>query len=283
MLPPAFDYVAPETLDEALALLAERPDGRVLAGGQSLIPLLKLRLAAPDTLIDLRRLDELRYVRVTDGELEIGALTSYRDVATSPLLTGAGRALAEAAAAVGDPQVRNLGTLGGALAHADPAGDAGAAILALEATLVAHGPAGMREIPASDFFTGPWMTSLDPGEILTAVRIPARPNGGGAYVKLRQPASGFAIVGAAAVVEREGGEGARVRLAFTGVADGPIRAGGAESALRGAALDEATVAAACTDAAAALEPPPSDLGASSEYRRAMAEVCARRAILRAAR
>lgn len=281
MHPADFDYLAPSSLDEAIDLLAAHPDARVLAGGQSLIPILKLRLGGAGTLVDLRRLDDLRYVRETNGGVEIGALTTYREVASSPLLRDGARALAEAAAAVGDMQVRNRGTFGGGLAHADPAADVPAAAVALGCTMTARGRSGSREIPVAEFFRGVWATALEPGEILTAVRVPIASGSKGAYEKLVQKASGFALVGAAAVLEMDGETCRSATVALTGVGMGPVRLGGLGS-LAGAALDPAAVESACEAGAAALDGVQSDLHASHEYRRAMAAVVARRAILRAA-
>ncbi|HKK08227.1 MAG TPA: xanthine dehydrogenase family protein subunit M [Gemmatimonadota bacterium] len=283
MLPSAFDYVAPSSLDEAIEALASDPEARVLAGGQSLIPLLKLRLARPGRLVDLRKLEALSYVREEDGGLAIGGMTPHAEVAGSPLLAGAARAVAEAAAAVGDPQVRNRGTFGGSLAHADPSADLPAAVLAMGGTLVARGPEGEREIPAGDFFLAPWTTALRPDEILTGARLPVPAGSGGAYVKLEQRASGFALVGVAAVLELEGGVVRRARLAVTGAGNRPVRLEGAEEALAGVdAADEGAVREACRDAGSAVESPQEDLHGSAAYRRAMTGVMAARAVLRAA-
>jgi len=283
MRPSAFDYVAPASLDEALEALSGDPEARVLAGGQSLIPLLKLRLARPSRLVDLRRLEELRYVRAEDGGLAIGGLTPHAVLATSRLLTGAARALAQAAAAIGDMQVRNRGTLGGSLAHADPSADLPAAVLALEATLEARGPDGGREIPAADFFVAPFATALDPGEILTSVRFEVQPESLGGYAKLRQKASGFALVGVAAVLEMDGHACRGARLAVTGAGTLPRRLSSAEEALAGVdPRDEAAVREACRGAGEALPDVQADLHGSGEYRRAMTDVVAARAVLRAA-
>lgn len=282
MIAADFEYAAPGSLEEALELLQGNPGARALAGGQSLIPVLKLRLNEPPMLVDLRRLDELREVRETDGEVVLGALVTHREVATcAPLREGGARALSEAAARIGDLQVRNRGTLGGSLCHADPAADYPAAALALEATLVAAGPDGRRDIPAADFFRGLWTTALEPGEILVEVRIPKLPEWQGAYRKLRQKASGFALVGAAAVVRAEGDRCEEARIGITGVGATPYRATAVEEALAGGELDAETVSAACDAAAEGVEYPQEDLHASGEYRRAMASVFARRAVLAA--
>lgn len=283
MLPCSFDYVAPSSLDEAVEALAGDPEARILAGGQSLIPLLKLRLARPSRLVDLGRLDELRYVREEDGALGIGGLTLHADVAASPLLTGGARALAEAAAAVGDAQVRNRGTFGGNLAHADPSADVPPAVLALEGSLIARGPDGEREIPAEDFFLAPFTTALRPDEILTGARVPMIEGSVGAYADLQQKASGFALVGVAAVLELDGHRCRAARLAVTGAGDRPVRLPEVEEALTGVdATDEDAVREACRGAGAAIESPQEGLDGSAAYRRAMVEVVAARAVRRAA-
>ena len=283
MLSAPFDYAAPETLEEALDLFGGQPDARLLAGGQSLIPTLKLRLDRPSLLIDLRKLEELRYVRSEDGRTAIGALTTYRDLAGSDALTGGARCLAQAAAAVGDLQVRNLGTIGGSLAHADPSADLPAAALALECTIVARSKGGgERTIEASDFFRGLWTTALEPGEILSEVRFALPSGSGGAYEKLRHSASGFALVGAAAVLEMDRETCRSARVALTGVSGAPLRLSAVEGRLAGGVITEDLVREACAGAGDAIDSPQSDSSASAEYRRAMAGVFARRAILRAA-
>lgn len=282
MLSAPFEYAAPESLEEALNLFGGQPDARLLAGGQSLIPTLKLRLDRPPLLIDLRKLQELRYVRSEDGKTAIGALTTYRDLARSDALTGGARCLAQAAAAVGDLQVRNLGTIGGSLAHADPSADLPAAALALECTIVARSKGGERTIEASDFFRGLWTTALEPGEILSEVRFALPAGSGGAYEKLRHSASGFALVGAAAVLEMNGETCRSARVALTGVSGAPLRLPAVEERLAGQAITEDLVREACAGAGDAIDSPQSDSSASAEYRRAMAGVFARRAILRAA-
>lgn len=283
MLPSAFDYIAPASLDEALEALSGDPEARVLAGGQSLLPLLKLRLARPGRVVDLRRLDGLRYVRAEDGGVAVGALTPHAVVAASELLTGAARALADAAGAIGDMQVRNRGTLGGSLAHADPSADLPAPVLALEATLTARGSDGEREIAAEDFFLAPFATALQPGEILTGVRFQVPPGSLGGYAKLRQKASGFALVGVAAVLEMDGGVCRSARLAVTGAGTLPRRLSSAEQALAGVdPRDQAAVREACRGAGEAIPDAQADLHGSVEYRRAMTDVVAARAVQRAA-
>jgi carbon-monoxide dehydrogenase medium subunit len=274
MLPAEFDYAAPESLDEALALLTGGGNVRILAGGQSLLPTLKLRLDRPDLVVDLRKISELSYVREENGEIAIGALTTYADLVASDLIgSGVGRCLAEAAASVGDLQVRNLGTIGGSLSHADPAADIPAAALALDCALVARSEEGDRTIAVDDFFHGLWTTALLPSEMLREIRF-RKANGGGAYEKLRQAASGFALVGAAAV--------AGARVALTGVASSPFRLHALEERLSGESFGEELVREVCDEAGEAIENPLGDVHASAEYRVAMAGVTARRAILRAA-
>lgn len=281
MLPAEFDYAAPESLDEALALLGGG-NVRILAGGQSLLPSLKLRLDRPELVVDLRKIPELSYVRQEGEEIAIGALTTYADLVASDLVaSGGARCLAEAAASVGDLQVRNLGTVGGSLAHADPAADIPAAALALDVSLVACSEKGERTIAAANFFHGLWTTALRPSEILREIRF-RKPDGEGAYEKLRQAASGFALVGAAAVVELDGEAIAGVRVALTGVGSCPVRLQAVEERLAGEPLSEELVREACAAAGEVIEDPIGDAHASAEYRVAMAGVTARRAILRAA-
>jgi carbon-monoxide dehydrogenase medium subunit len=281
MQPAEFDYAAPDSLAEALALLGEGGDVKLLAGGQSLIPTMKLRLDRPNRLIDLRKLDELRYIREGEGEISIGAMTTYNELAGSEVLHGAARCLSEAAAAVGDPQVRNLGTIGGSLSHADPAADLPAAVLALDCTMVAHSAGGDRSIPVSEFFHGLWATALQPDEILVEVRLAKRPGACGAYEKLSQAASGFALVGAAAVLEMEGDSCTSALVGVTGVGSGPLRLTGLEERLVGEDLTPELVRAACANAGDEIDSPQGDVHASAEYRRAMTGVVTGRAILRA--
>jgi carbon-monoxide dehydrogenase medium subunit len=283
MIPAAFDYARPATLDEALAMLQQNPEAKVLAGGHSLLPLMKLRLASPPLLIDLGRIPGLSYIREDGQAVRIGALTTHAEIERSPIVARHFAALVQAAEAIGDLQVRNRGTIGGSLAHADPAADYPAAVLALEAVIHVRGPQGARTIPADGFFTGLYQTALQPGELITEVEVPIPPRvTGSAYRKMKHPASGFAVVGAAAVV-RVGPDGReqRVRLAFTGVGPHAYRAKAVEAALRGKRIDEATVAEAvrqATDGVDVLE----DLFADAEYRAHLARVYAKRALLAAA-
>ncbi len=283
MIPAPFEYHAPKTLEEALRLVERHGDeAKVLAGGHSLLPLMKLRLAAPRYVIDLGRLRGMSYIREEAGWIVIGALTTHAEVEASALLRAKCPLLPETAAEIGDVQVRNRGTLGGSLAHADPAADYPAAILALEAEIVAASTAGTRAIAAHEFFVDMLTTQLRPGEILSQVRIPPlAPHTGTAYCKLHQPASGFAIVGVAArVTANRSGKIESVAVGVTGVGPKAYRAEAVEKALRGKKATSRLLADAARHAAQGLEPL-SDLHASAEYRREMAAVFARRALERA--
>ena len=279
----AFNYHRAASVDEALALLEQHDDAALLAGGHSLIPALKLRLAAPGTLVDIGHLEELNYIRQQGGGVAIGAATTHHDVATSSVVAGQAPLLAQAAAVIGDPQVRNMGTIGGSLAHADPAADYPAAVLASGAHIVVRGAGGERVIEAGSFFLDLFLTSLQPGEIITEVRIPAQPAGAGAcYVKFPHPASRFAVVGCAAVVAGSGGVCTEARVAFTGVANAAFRDAGVEAALAGKPLDGAAIDAAAALAAHGVEVL-SDSFAGADYRRHLATVFAGRALRSAAR
>lgn len=282
MIPASFEYTAPETVKEALSLLGAHPDAKVMAGGQSLLSMMKLRAATPPMIVDLGRIRDLSYVREEHDRVLIGAMTTHADIERSSVIRQRFPVLAEAAEQIGDLQVRNRGTIGGSLAHADPAADYPAAVLALEAWLVAQGSDRPRTIPADQFFTGLFATALQPGEILTEVQIPIPPLiTGSAYRKMKHPASGFAVVGAAAVV-RVGPDGReqRVRLAFTGAAAHAFRATGVETALRGKTIDEATVREAMTKATDGVELL-EDLFADQAYRAQLVKVYGRRALLAA--
>lgn len=282
MIPAEFDYVAPTTLAEAVAALGEAgEDAKVLAGGQSLIPVLRLRLAFPTTLVDLSRVSELRGVHEDDGTLVIGAMTRHSDVLEDPLVQQHAPLLVAATATVADPAVRHRGTFGGALAHADPAGDLAAVAVALDAELVAEGPGGRRTIPAKEFFLDYLETSLSPDEILAAVRIP-KPEGswGVRYEKFNRVAQAWAIVAVAAAVRMEGGAIAEARIGLTNMGSTPVRASAVEMALVGAS-DLAAVTQAA-QAAAEGTTPPSDLGAQADYRQHLARVLTARAVAAAA-
>lgn len=282
MYPAAFDYYRATTLQEALSLLKQHPEAKVLAGGHSLIPLMKLRLASPPALVDIGRISELKGIRRTDGTVVIGALTTHREVEFSEALKQWCPLLPEVAAQIGDPAVRNMGTIGGSLAHADPAADYPAAMLALGASMKAVGPGGERMIPAEAFFVGMLTTALQPGEILTEVHVPVLgPGTGWAYEKFPHPASRYAVVGVAAVVRVEGGVCREARVGITGAAPKAFRATAIEQALAGRPLEEATIRAA-VEKAVSPEGLLSDPFASAEYRAHLCAVLARRALLRAA-
>ncbi len=277
MIPAVFDYRRAGSVDEALALLSD-DNAKVLAGGQSLLPLMKLRLAAPGTLVDIGRLDELRGIqRLDDGRLQIGALTTYAE-----LLDSAAEhygVLRDAVPSIGDVQVRNRGTVGGAVAHADPASDLPAALLALDAEIVIQSASTTRTVKANGFFEGPFQTGLGHDELLTAIILPGpRDGSGSAYVSLEQPASGYAMVGVAVgVVVGAGNVVEYLGVGVTGVGDHPYRASGVESALVGTTASADQVAAAAAHAADGVTVN-SDIHAGGEYRTAMAAVITRRAI-----
>jgi carbon-monoxide dehydrogenase medium subunit len=283
MYPGAFDYVAATSVDEAVSLLQRHgDDAKLLAGGHSLLPMMKLRLAAPSVLIDLGRIPGLAGVQAANGTITLGAMTTYTAVMDAPQVAGAVPLLAEAAAQVGDMQVRNRGTVGGSAAHADPAADMPAALLALDATLTARGSGGERTIAASDFFQGLFTTALEPHEVLTSITLSRPgPRTGMAYEKFRNPASGYAIVGVAAVATLAGdGTLGDVRVAITGAGAQPVRASAVEAALRGKAPSAAALAAAAEHAAEGLQLM-SDIHASESYRAHLTRVYARRALQRA--
>lgn len=284
MFPAKFAYVAPTSVDEAVRLLAEgNGDAKILAGGHSLIPLLKLRLAQPSTLIDIGRIAGLRFIRREDGELRIGAMATYRDLLASAEVREGLPVLVDAANQIGDVQVRARGTLVGSLVHADPAGDMPAVALALGGTVVAQGPRGVREIAIDEFFVDMLTTQLAEDEIATEVRLPLLADGTrAAYEKFDQPASHYALTGVCAVVTlAEGGRGIEsARIAITGVGPKAYRAESVESALAGTSIEEAAVKAACESAADGVDVQ-GDIHASAEYRAHLARVLARRAVLRA--
>lgn len=276
MIPAAFSYVRPSTLDEALGLIG--PDTKILAGGQSLLPLMKLRLAAPETLVDIGRLSELRGVRRDGDKIAIGALTTYAEMLADPVLSHYGL-LADVLPGIADVQTRYLGTIGGSVAHSDPATEMPACLLALDAELVARSKDGERTLPVDGFFEGPFQTGLEPNEIVTEIRIPGSMDGAAsAYIALAQPASGYAIAGAAAVVMRApDGSIGFCRVAITGVGDAPYRAKAVEAALTGSDGSSGAVEAAAghaTDGVTVM----GDIHADATYRSAMAVVYAGRAI-----
>ena len=278
MIPAAFEYERATSVDDAIAKLrAAGGTGKLIAGGHSLVPLMKLRLSQPAVLIDIAHIPDFAGVcEVDGGRIAIGAGTTHHDVATSPLLCGRCPAMAETAAVIGDPQVRNRGTIGGSLAHADPAADYPAAMLALDASLRIVGPNGARVVQADDFFQGMFTVDLAPDEILTHVTFD--PMRTAAYAKLHQRASRFAIVGVAAALEVQDGMIASARVAVTGAGGSPSRLAGVEQALAGQPATRGTIAAASADAGAGLADLNEDIHASAEYRRAMVEVFAQRAL-----
>jgi len=279
MIPASFDYIAAKTLDEAISLLARhKDDAKILAGGHSLLPAMKLRLMQPKVLIDLGRIKDLSYIKEEGGQIRIGAMTTHFQVEISDVLRRACPLLPETATHLGDMQVRNKGTIGGSLVHSDPAADWPAAILALDAELVARGSKGDRTIKASDFFVDMLTTALEPGEILREIRIPSnKGKPAQAYVKVRHPASGFAVVGVAVNLATAGGKCEAVAIGITGVSPKAYRASKVESELKGKSLDARTLNAAAAHAADGIDVN-SDLYASAEYRKQLAIVYTRRAL-----
>jgi len=283
MIPAQFDYLAPISLKEAVAMLAQHGDrAKLLAGGHSLIPAMKLRLSQPELLVDLGRVKDLSYINEKDGGVRIGAMTTHYQIESSARLRSVCALLPETASHIGDVQVRNKGTIGGSLAHADPAADWPAAILALGADLVATSTRGEHVIKADSFFVDVLTTALAPNEILTEIRVPVAPaRTGQAYVKMAQPASGFAVVGIAVTLTRDqSGKCSSVGIGVTGVAPKAYRATAVENVLKGSMLDDASIAHAAAHIADGIEPN-ADLYASAEYRAHLGEVYAKRAIKRA--
>lgn len=280
MRPRSFEYVRPSTVTKAIGLLRKHGDrAKVLAGGQSLIPVMKLRLAAPEVLVDIGRIPGLDRIKEDTAALHIGALTRHGELESSRTLRSRYPLLSDTAAGLGDPEVRNMGTIGGSLAHADPAGDWGAALLALDARIVAKGPEGTRTIRVDDFFLGPFTTALAPAEILTEIRIPrARPRSGGAYAKLKRRTGDFATVGASAFVRLDSkGKVEVARIGLAAVGPTSIRAREAERALVGNAPSPTVVAEAAARASAECHPT-ADLRGSEAYKRAMVAVFVKRAL-----
>jgi carbon-monoxide dehydrogenase medium subunit len=284
MFPSQFDYYRAGSTAEAGQLLAEHSDAKLLAGGHSLIPILKLRLATPETLIDIGRIAELKGITVSAGAVRIGALTTHAELASSSDIRQHAAGLAEAASQIGDPAVRNRGTIGGNIAHADPASDLPTILVALGATVHATGPNGARTIAAEEFFQGMMTTALAANEILTAVEVPVQRKGeSSAYAKFAHPASRYAVVGAAAALRVEGGVCAGARIAVGGLTPAPRRLTAVEAALAGQPLNADTIARAAVETASGLgEDLLGDIYASAEYRKAVASVWVRRAIAAAA-
>jgi carbon-monoxide dehydrogenase medium subunit len=267
MRPAEFEYHRPTSLDEALSLLGEADEARPLAGGHSLLPMMKLRLSTPSALVDLGRIPALDEIAEDGDGLRIGALATHAAVAGSELVQAVCPVLAEMAGLIGDPQVRNRGTLGGSVAHADPGADYPTVLKALGAAIAVAGREGEREVAADDFFTGIFTTALAPGELVTSVRVPGTPSGtGAAYAKHAHPASGYAVVGIAAVVSVEGATGS------------PVHAESAAGALTGASPTDEAIADAADRVPESLPDPIGDTYASGEYRAHLAKVLARRAL-----
>jgi len=283
MLPAPFEYDRPETLDEALDLLAEHgEDAKVLAGGQSLIPLMKLRFAAPARLIDVNRITGLDGIEERDGVLHIGALVRHNHLAASDLIKERYPTIATAAPMISDPIVRNLGTIGGSLAHADPSGDLGSVMIAMGATIVARSKDGEREIAAADLAEGPFQSTLTPTELITEVRVPAPPpRSGGTYLKMERKVGDFATVAAAIYLTLENGSVAGAGIGLTSVGLTNLRAEAAESSLAGASPGEDAWAEAARLAAEASEPA-TDVRGSADYKRHVVDVYVRRGLAAAA-
>ena len=282
MIPSKFDYVRPVSLDEAVHVLGNAgDDAKVIAGGQSLLPLLRLRLANPEVLVDVGGLDSLHGVRDEGDSLLIGAGTTLYQLVHDPLVAEHCGLLAATATLIADPAVRHRGTIGGALAHADPAGDLPAVALALDATFSARGPDGDRDIPTADFFVDYLTTALEPAEILTGVRVPKLPGWGYHYEKFHRTAQAWAIVGVAALTRRSNGQVAEARIGLTNMGPVPVRATAAEAAAAGAEASRDALRAAAALAAEGTEPP-SDLHGAPDYRRHLAQVLTGRALAAAA-
>jgi carbon-monoxide dehydrogenase medium subunit len=270
VIPPPFEYRRASTVDDAIELLTANDDAKILAGGHSLLPLMRLRLARPSMLVDVGRVADLSYIREDDDAIAIGALTRHHDVATSDLLQNACPILAYAASQVGDPQVRHVGTIGGSCAHADPASDLPAVLLALDASLTVRGPSGAsRDVPASGFFKGLFEPDLAPNEVLAEIRVPKTAARGWSYLKFHRRAQDWAVVGVAALA----GGGAPPAVALVNMGERPLRASGVEEALA-AGADPATASARADDGTG----PPSDTFGTAEYRRELAKVLVRRAL-----
>lgn len=282
MIPAPFDYVAPTSVEEALAALSQHgDDAKIIAGGQSLLPVLRMRLNAPEMVIDLGRIPSLRGVRDDGDAIVIGAMTPHSVVGSDPLVAQHAALISAAVEHLADAQVRHRGTFGGALAHADPAGDLGAPALALEASFVIAGPAGTRTVAADDFFVDLFETAIGDDEILTEVRLPKRTGWGAHYEKFVRVAHQWPIVAVAAAIRVEGGTIAEARIGLTNMGSTPLRARAVEEALAGQPLSENAVRTAAERATEGTNPP-SDLNGDADYRRHLARVLTRRAVLAAA-
>jgi carbon-monoxide dehydrogenase medium subunit len=284
MYAPEFDYYRAGSVSEAAGLLRKYPGAKILAGGQSLIPLLKLRLTAPAAVIDIGRIRELRGITVKDGTIHIGAMTTHAELAASPELAETCRVLAQAAAGIGDPAVRNRGTIGGNIAHADPASDLPTVLVALDAKLNVIGPDGKRTLDAGGFFQGMMTTALKEHEILTGIEVPAHANGQtSAYAKFAHPASRYAVIGVAAAITSSGGKCTAARVTVGGMVPKPVRASSVERALNGQELSADNIAKAAAKVSEDIGGDVlGDIFASEEYRRAVAPVWVKRALTQAA-
>ena len=281
MIPAAFEYFAPTTIDEALGLLREHADAKVLAGGQSLMPALRLRLAAPETIVDIGKIDDLRGVRDDGDALVIGAMTPHSTVQTDPLVAEHAQLISLATATVGDPQIRHRGTFGGSLAHADPAADLPVVAVALDASFVIAGAGGRRTVPAADFFEGIFSTALGDDELLVEVRVPKYTGWGAHYEKFSRVAQGWSIVSVGAAVRVDGGAIAEARVGLGNMGPAPVRATAVEPALVGQPATADAVREAAARAADGTSPV-TDLNGDADYRRHLATVLTRRAVLAAA-
>jgi aerobic carbon-monoxide dehydrogenase medium subunit len=282
MIPAEFDYVAPTTLEEALSALADAgDDAKVMAGGQSLLPVMRMRLNAPSVVVDLGRIESLRGVRDDGDAIVVGAMTTHSEVYHDPLVREHATVVVKAVEQLADPQVRHRGTFGGALAHADPAGDLGAPVLALGATFTIVGPGGSRTVGADDFFVDLFTTAVDEGELLTEVRIPKHTGWGAHYEKFVRVHHQWPIIAVAAAVKVDGGTIGEARVGLTNMGSTPLRARSVEAALAGQPATDEAVRAAAASAAEGTNPP-SDLNGGADYRRHLVTVLTRRAVLAAA-
>jgi carbon-monoxide dehydrogenase medium subunit len=269
MIPAPFEYQRVESVDHAIQVLSDEPDAKILAGGHSLLPLMRVRLARPSFLVDITRIQDLKYVREDGDQVAIGALTRHHDVANNEVLHELCPIVAYAAGEIGDPQVRHVGTIGGSVAHADPASDMPSVLLALDAEMVVRGPGGVRNVGAGEFFKGLFEPDLATDEVLTEIRVPKTTGRGWSYLKFHRRAQDWALVGVAALAQN----GAGPSVALTNMADRPVRAAGVEEELTGGADP-----AAASERAAEGTSPPSDAFASAEYRLELVKVLVRRAL-----
>jgi carbon-monoxide dehydrogenase medium subunit len=282
VIPARFDYLAPTSVEDALSALAEHgDDAKIMAGGQSLLPVLRMRLNAPEVVIDLGRIESLRGVREEGDTLVIGALTTHSEMVTNDLVHQHALLLSKAAAEVADNQIRHRGTFGGSCAHADPAGDMGSAALAMDAEFVVAGPGGSRSVPATEFFVDLFETAIGEDEILTEIRVPKKSGWGAHYEKFVRVAHQWPIVAVAATVDSSGGTIREAKIALTNMGSTPLRATATEGALSGVAATEDAVRAAADQAADGTRPP-SDLNGDADYRKHLVTVLTRRAVLKAA-